>query len=120
MKQIFFLFILFGAFSASAQGFYLGQSPDCKMSLDTVWSIEKVGKIDTCAHNWVWAQWSEVNEFSGVTSAMACYPCSCGHEENTARVCKECKRHEKGIVRTSWSSPDVKKSLYKKLTEDGN
>ncbi len=78
----------------------------------TDWKAES--KSETiCGHVWVYAEWQDVNTALPYTTAQYC-PCGCDKQENEARICEACSRHERRTRFFGWETVE-RKSTYLKL-----
>jgi hypothetical protein len=90
--------------------------PDCEpWEKFTEWQAKNTGKAK-CAHDWVIAEWGEVNVYNMTTTLEMPPPCGKTSTENEARICRTCLRHETR-VRMHGMKEVVKKSEYQILIE---
>ena len=90
--------------------------PDCEpWETFTEWEAKNQGK-GKCAHDWVVAEWSEINAIDPFTTLEMPPPCGKTRHENEARICRNCLRHETR-VRTYGMKEVVKKSEFQTLLE---
>lgn len=90
--------------------------PDCEpWETFTEWEAKNTGK-GKCAHDWVVAEWNDVNVIDPFTTLEMPPPCGKTRHENEARICRTCLRHETR-VRTYGMKEVVKKSEFQTLLE---
>jgi len=82
----------------------------------TEWAADTVYALSICAHNWVYADYEDVNPRYSMTTAQYC-PCGCGGSSNEARICRTCKRSESRQKIWGYTQKE-KVSEYKKLMEE--
>lgn len=78
----------------------------------TNWQAANEGN-KKCNHFWVNAEWGDVNELSSITLDVWC-ECGRDQQENEARICEVCARHEKRIRFYGWENVP-RKSPYLEL-----
>lgn len=113
MKKIAFILFTFLFFyhSGFSQSLF---SNDCEMR-EQYSDWVPVDSLKTCTHEWVYAEWKDVNQALNWTNAVYC-PCGCGGSSNEARVCEKCKLNQ-SRVRSYWYVNVPKKSEYEKIIE---
>jgi hypothetical protein len=79
------------------------------------WEVQSPSQKEDCGHEWVYAEWKDVNESSGITTLAYC-PCGCGDSENEARICSKCYLHQTR-VHTYGYSQKRRQSEYTKILE---
>lgn len=90
--------------------------PDCEAwETFTAWTAENKTKT-VCNHEWVYAEWNEVNTLDIFTTLEMPPPCGKSRTENEARICRNCLRHETR-VRTHGMKEVERKSQYQLLIE---
>ena len=90
--------------------------PDCEpWETFTDWQAKNTGKAK-CAHEWVVAEWNEVNALDLFTTLEMPPPCGKTRHDNEARICRTCLRHETR-VRTHGMKEVVRKSEFQTLLE---
>ena len=90
--------------------------PDCEAwETFTDWQAKNTGKTK-CVHDWVVAEWNEVNTISAFTTLEMPPPCGKTRHDNEARICRTCLRHETR-VRTHGMKEVVRKSEFQTLLE---
>lgn len=112
MKKIFFKFMLIVSPIMSYSQSFTWQNDCERIDNYSEWSPEAKS---TCTHEWVYAEWGDVNENKLWTNAVYC-PCGCGGTDTEARICSICKSHQKRTHIYSYVSVE-RKSPYQRLTE---
>ena len=78
----------------------------------TDWYAANEG-VKECLHVWVNAEWGDINQLSMIQTSQYCQ-CGCDKQENEARICAACTRHEKRIRFYGWENVP-RKSPYLEL-----
>lgn len=87
---------------------------DCvRREADSGWQEDSPGD-GKCTHEWVEADFYDVNELNGITTLLYC-PCGCGGSTNYARICEKCGREESRTKTYWYDQVPVPDSEYKKL-----
>lgn len=87
---------------------------DCvRRESDSGWQEDSPGD-GKCTHEWVEADFYDVNELSAMTTLLYC-PCGCGGSTNYARICEKCGREESRTETYWYDQVPVPDSEYKKL-----
>ncbi len=98
---------------------YQFRIPDCEpWEKFTEWQAKNAGK-PKCAHDWVVAEWREVNGINLIHTSEIPPPCGKTSTENEARICRACLRHETR-VRMHGMKEAVRKSEFQTLLEKIN
>lgn len=93
--------------------------PDCEpWETFADWQAKNTGKAK-CVHDWVVAEWNEVNTISAFTTLEMPPPCGKTRTENEARICRTCLRHETR-ARSYGMKEVVRKSEFQTLLEKIN
>lgn len=101
MKYLFFLLLLLPILGISQMRYSTGSIDtlviyECETrDTFTEWKAKGTGdeRIRHLQHEWVYAEWADVNYKSNTTYLVYC-PCGCGDTEIEARICAICGRNE--------------------------
>lgn len=117
MKNAILTFLLFTPLFCFTQSSWPLRLFDCqKKESFTDWLPSD--SLATCEHEWVYAEWQDVNELRLTSTLLDC-PCGCGGSENEARICSKCLLNQ-NRVRSYWYVKVDRKSEYIKIIDRKN
>ena len=106
-------------FSSTSSVYPTVRVPDCEpWETFTEWQVINISK-EKCTHDWVVAEWREVNTLDWYTTLEMPPPCGKTRTDNEARICRTCLRHETR-VRAYGMKEVERKSEFQTLLEKIN